>query len=1525
MTTKGLPNYDELEDKQREVVNELSYGDENPISYVQGIAGSGKTTIGLLATDAIARHYSGNNCHTVLFLTYNDRLTKNCINKLVEKLDLRLINIERDTTSQFISAKNLNPLKVNLMTFRDLLCLGIDIKDELLSDNQSISIIEEQVEHRGISDLLPSQIFSLITTILRGQLEFVELEPNSLRNKLLEWQPKFEFYSSYADALNEITLRLLGAYEWKKSGRLDRADIAYAFYKQQQQIIQNLSIIHKTDDVKSVRKAILDKLVDQADPLHRALLWSADLFQKYMAVPEISKRAEINYQRVHTRVSLAAGAWRSLKSELFDWIYQYGLIVDPLWSRLLKKLVNPIIIIDEVQDMSQIELFDLSYLWFQLPKNDRNHIIFLGDTNQQITPTGFNWINLESIINEISQTYRRSIQIHRYNLSTNYRTTKEIANAVKGFIYPIASAVLPESQWKEYRKNIIDPENTKLTESKALSRTKLIEAKNDSEIVIPVVLIGELEDFIRAIDRYLKRLSEEPRESNEEDYLSTVIITDNQELEKRIGQDLKNYSLPPDRVEVIKIMDCKGMEFERCIIVGIGECPQTPTIDLISKWYTEFSRAELVLMVHLNPNEAEYLRGFGWDPGDEVITVVSPTEEKMLERLELAASNEMSSESRVSFGERHLNDFIDPNGPHNREDLDASIRQFKIAGFSDGLHRAAFEGAAWFEKQGDFLEAARYFDIGHDQVGKIRCFIRYSKLDGVPDKCKYYESAQTETEEIDDPYIQAECWLLFEEYSKALDVARYIEDRSKAIQISEKVLDLQERFIQSNEIANDIAIELEKFGFYKQSAEAWLRLRNWEKSFSCAQYESNAFLFEIGSRAIFQAQSLCSSVNEQDKAAVAQLLSLIEQDFSTQSELLLRTADLRDIRKEFLLEIKDLCTVCTNDALNKAISVTRNISVVTDQFQSYILLAKAFEKNGLFTDAYYYYYLAKNSDEQHRLITFLEENYEYRIVIQCYLKTGNRVRAEKKVNDLRLSTDKNIFFWVALCYEDLARFDDAAQNLMNWYNFQVIQFGEIIAYRLIDYPEKYRDIFCTYINSKSIDFGMNPEQIERLNEFIPKDNITIHLVEQLNLLFKNPDWRNEFRIRYELLKDRLNYLNINLVKTDYIQLSLKSVDEIRQIWNALDNGLAAIQHRAVKDVNEYVRNNRDNIDEIQRAYYFFRDTCENPSEAQDLVESLYQRRKYEQWINLSFRIKKFNINQLNRLDEFANRDLINRTINRLNNPKDKELARAKHIDRLKTKNTPKAWKYLEKTYGVQNVTPLPSEIKTEKSEDLDNLFNELSELAKRWLSADDFQELQEQIKRLLEVKSTPKRLSSKWKAVKGILKDQLTNEIIIQIEKIIINYLEHDQSTAITKNEKSKKELVVSHRKNGPLKNRGKFGKEAQKYIVDFIKEDFHPRGESGFYSIEDAKQIVEAHIEDARQNRNVKVLHLIHGPDVLLLAIRWFLKNNGKRFDHIERVIPGEQVQRLNKEYNYILASAPDFPIDTISTSFGETFVIFR
>jgi len=92
------------------------------------------------------------------------------------------------------------------LTIHDLFKLGLKEVDHdaFLDDESCIKKIGEIAGNRGISELLPSQIYSLITTFLRGKPELIGVSIDELNAIISEKEQHSSHYRVYGEFLQDI-------------------------------------------------------------------------------------------------------------------------------------------------------------------------------------------------------------------------------------------------------------------------------------------------------------------------------------------------------------------------------------------------------------------------------------------------------------------------------------------------------------------------------------------------------------------------------------------------------------------------------------------------------------------------------------------------------------------------------------------------------------------------------------------------------------------------------------------------------------------------------------------------------------------------------------------------------------------------------------------------------------------------------------------------------------------------------------------------------------------------------------------------------------------------------------------------------------------------------------------------------------------------------------------------------------------------------------------------------------------------
>jgi len=347
MGRMNLIRYEDLQPEQRTVINRCTTPDpSDEIILVQGVAGSGKTTIALHIVKMLSgliKNRPSEQQPTILFLTYNRKLAETCYKTL--EGDPEVI--------QYLSQGGLlRERSINVMTVQDLFKLGLSYNPhlEFRNDEECIGEIGQIAASMGVINLLPSQIFALITTFLRGRPELIGISIDELEDRIEEETKRSNHYQMYGDALQKIRRYILGKYEAWKGEKLDRADIASevgGIFDETEELIRTLNTVK----VKQIRESTRRRLGDSDPELNKLILRLTEVFQQFCTIPKLELTSQSFYKLLNG-TSLNESEFEGLKKNFFSLVSSYGLMIPPLWETVLSHLQNPVVIVDEIQDLS---------------------------------------------------------------------------------------------------------------------------------------------------------------------------------------------------------------------------------------------------------------------------------------------------------------------------------------------------------------------------------------------------------------------------------------------------------------------------------------------------------------------------------------------------------------------------------------------------------------------------------------------------------------------------------------------------------------------------------------------------------------------------------------------------------------------------------------------------------------------------------------------------------------------------------------------------------------------------------------------------------------------------------------------------------------------------------------------------------------------------------------------------------------------------------------------------------------------
>lgn len=246
-------------------------------------------------------------------------------------------------------------------------------------------------------------------------------------------------------------------------------------------------------------------------------------------------------------------------------------------NHLKTKLHNPpgkadctILIIDEAQDylLSELQaIIAVCKSW--LAKGHKTYLWLLGDLNQRIHPTDFNWSQLH---------IRNIIQLQR-----NYRNSQHILEFAQQF-WDVAQEIAIENKCKQL------PPPAK---------------PEDAFEVGEAVGLLEFASKAEALE-FLVRLEREYTEEDNRRYL----LRDLANAVKVLSNKLLDSS---ENLIILNAEQAKGREFEVCVVFCMFEGTGKPSLEESLQWYTLLTRARSRLLVVVIKEELNRLNAWGHD------------------------------------------------------------------------------------------------------------------------------------------------------------------------------------------------------------------------------------------------------------------------------------------------------------------------------------------------------------------------------------------------------------------------------------------------------------------------------------------------------------------------------------------------------------------------------------------------------------------------------------------------------------------------------------------------------------------------------------------------------------------------------------------------------------------------------------------------------------------------------------------------------------------------------------------------
>jgi DNA helicase-2/ATP-dependent DNA helicase PcrA len=192
-------------------------------------------------------------------------------------------------------------------------------------------------------------------------------------------------------------------------------------------------------------------------------------------------------------------------------------------------------VVDEGQDFSLLEYLVLSKLVL------RSRFSIFGDLNQLIESDGITkWEHIQKVITEAKKA---SV----FELDTNYRSTKEIIKFAVGIMKPYTKRYLPKSINRMGNEPII---KTFDSENKLLSDFELMVSHDLKKQDKSLGIICYSEKEMKVAEEIIKRVS--PKQE-------ITILSENSKIQ---------YT--PAGLYLMKVDDCKGLEFAKVYVLGLN-------------------------------------------------------------------------------------------------------------------------------------------------------------------------------------------------------------------------------------------------------------------------------------------------------------------------------------------------------------------------------------------------------------------------------------------------------------------------------------------------------------------------------------------------------------------------------------------------------------------------------------------------------------------------------------------------------------------------------------------------------------------------------------------------------------------------------------------------------------------------------------------------------------------------------------------------------------------------------------------
>ncbi|WP_455504711.1 HelD family protein [Clostridium sp.] len=384
----------------QEVQNNIIRQELNKIVYIQGCAGSGKSTIALHRIAYLLYQYNEKLKDEDILVIAPNKLFVEYIGRLLP--DLGVINIMQNTFSNFVETiigKKIDFIKNN-----------IDNQEMKINKFDKGSLAYKNVIDNYINDIIksivPKNDLTLYSNVILSRDEFKKIFLEDFSSyKLNERILKAKSY------IEKIYNEKIGDYVRLKENEynlliedLKSEAVAYPkLQKEVSEIVNEKEIVIKR--ILRQAKVILNEYLNQLKEINS--------LDKYLEL--VTNRAILGYNSINiiskddVNSILERGKQGLFEDDLAAILYLHSKI------NLINRYYFKHIVIDESQDLSPFEIYSLrSYVY-------NNSFTIVGDINQRIIPNKLSYD--EELINYI---FEDKVNLKTYKLSKSYRSSYEI-------------------------------------------------------------------------------------------------------------------------------------------------------------------------------------------------------------------------------------------------------------------------------------------------------------------------------------------------------------------------------------------------------------------------------------------------------------------------------------------------------------------------------------------------------------------------------------------------------------------------------------------------------------------------------------------------------------------------------------------------------------------------------------------------------------------------------------------------------------------------------------------------------------------------------------------------------------------------------------------------------------------------------------------------------------------------------------------------------------------------------------------